>query len=223
MASQNDTSRLTFNQSGGLAEHLRVKLSVPATRTVALAGANEASIGTVYAGVHGTDPVTVQLKSKPGTRKMVAAGAFAAGAVVYGAAGGKIDDVPNGNPEGWALEASTDEDDVVEVLSMPGVSSVLAMGNGRVLIAGEVTLDGSNPTPIATGLAGIESAVVAFKRTTTPGLDPTDLTVDYTGSSGTVNVYAWAPTASGNVTLIASTNNTAVVAYQIVALLVAAS
>jgi hypothetical protein len=215
MSDQNDTSERTFNQSGGISQYLRVYLSTPATETVALAGATNKAIGTACANVFGTDPVTVLLRNKVGTRKMVAASAFAAGAQLYGVASGKVDDTPNGNYEGVALQAAGGANEVVEVYTGPAGSTVQALGDGKVMVVGEVTLDGSNPTAIASGLTAVEAVVVTIKGTATPGLDPLIITADY-GASPTVNLYAWKPTASGNVTLIASTDAARVVSYMIV-------
>jgi predicted RecA/RadA family phage recombinase len=73
---------------------------------------------------------------------------------------------------------------------------------GKV-VAGEAALDGSNPTPIVTGLTTIVSVELALKKNTAPGLGTSSLTYDTTG--GTVNVYGWKPTGAGDCTLIAST------------------
>jgi predicted RecA/RadA family phage recombinase len=71
------------------------------------------------------------------------------------------------------------------------------------IVAGEAALDGSNPTPIATGLTTIVSVDLTLKKNTAPGLGTSILTYDTTG--GTLNVYGWKPTAAGDCTLIAST------------------
>jgi len=88
-----------------------------------------------------------------------------------------------------------------------------SLANELKTFVGEVTLDGSNPTPVTTGLRKVLSAVVAHKTATAPGDDPTTFTVDYGGSvaDGVVNVYAWRNTGGTDPTLIASTNSTAVV------------
>jgi len=80
------------------------------------------------------------------------------------------------------------------------------------IVRGVVTLDGSNPTPVTTGLTTIYAACASIKRTTAAD-DPLTVTVDYTG--GTLNIYAWKPTAgTPNVfPLIDSTNNTAVISW----------
>ena len=53
-----------------------------------------------------------------GARKFVAAGAFAVGADIYGAAGGKVDDAAGtaNVPIGMALEAASGDGSIVEVL-----------------------------------------------------------------------------------------------------------
>lgn len=86
---------------------------------------------------------------------------------------------------------------------------------GYKIARGEVTLDGSNPTAIATGLATVVAATVTNKRSTAPGLDPHIFTVDYGGgvAAGTVNLYAWKPTTSTDTTLIASTDADDVISW----------
>lgn len=70
-------------------------------------------------------------------------------------------------------------------------------------VSGEIALDGSNPTPVATGLTTITSADLTLKGTAAPGVGTSVLT--YGTSGGTLNIYAWKVTGSGDATLIAST------------------
>lgn len=86
------------------------------------------------------------------------------------------------------------------------------------ILAGEVVLDGANPTSVTTGLTTILSAQATLKAAVTPGDDPSWLTVDYGGAvpAGRLDVYAWKNTGGTDPTLVASTNNTAVVAWQAV-------
>lgn len=130
------------------------------------------------------------------------------GAALAVASGGEID-----IESGGALKiAGTDKTaaiaDAVE-------SPVAGLADGYKVARGEVTLDGSNPTAIATGLATVVACTVTDKRATAPGLDPTHFTVDYGGgvAAGTVNLYAWKPTGAGDATLIASTDNDDVVSW----------
>lgn len=101
----------SFAASGPLGDNLRVRN--PAS--VALAGALDASIGTVETPVFSSlEPVAVRLRNAQGTRKMVANGAIPVGPV-YAAAAGKIS-ATGTVLEGFALEAATGDGDVIEVL-----------------------------------------------------------------------------------------------------------
>jgi hypothetical protein len=68
---------------------------------------------------------------------------------------------------------------------------------------GEVALDGSNPTPVATGLTAITGAVVTLKGSGAPGDSTAVVTYDFTG--GTLNIYGWQNTSGTDPTLVAST------------------
>jgi predicted RecA/RadA family phage recombinase len=71
------------------------------------------------------------------------------------------------------------------------------------MVVGEIALDGSNPTPVATGLSAIVGAVVALKTASAPGVGTSIVT--YNTSGGTLNLYGWKVTANNDTTLIAST------------------
>lgn len=75
----------------------------------------------------------------------------------------------------------------------------------KIARGGAAALDGSNPTPIATGLTTIVAAVVQLRGTAAPGDNTSVLTTDFTGSDGTLNVYAWKNTSGSDPTLVAST------------------
>jgi predicted RecA/RadA family phage recombinase len=75
--------------------------------------------------------------------------------------------------------------------------------NGYKIARGEGTLDGSNPTPIATGLTTVVAVVATLKGTAAPAVGTSVLTVNISGT--TANVYAWKPTGAGDTNLIAST------------------
>lgn len=69
---------------------------------------------------------------------------------------------------------------------------------------GEVALGGSNPTTVTTGFGtSISGCSLTIKESSAPGIATTTMT--YTTSGGTLSVYAWKPTSSGNPTLVAST------------------
>jgi hypothetical protein len=75
--------------------------------------------------------------------------------------------------------------------------------SGEFVVAGEVALDGSNPTPVVTGFDVITGVSLALKGTSAPGVGTSVLT--YGISGGTLNIYAWKVTNSTTTTLVAST------------------
>ena len=84
-------------------------------------------------------------------------------------------------------------------------------GNPLILASGTVTLDGSNPTPVTTGLTTITGASVSLYSSTAPADDPSWLSCTWT--DGTLNVYAWKYTSGTDPTLVASTDSAAVVTW----------
>lgn len=80
---------------------------------------------------------------------------------------------------------------------------LLQSGRGIREVAGEIALDGSNPTPIVTGLTAISAVSLTLAGNAAPGDNTSMLT--YEISSGTVNVYAWKNTSGTDPTLVAST------------------
>lgn len=113
MSTYVETPTKSFSASGAIAAFLRVKTP----SSLATAGAADIEIGTLEeAALAASDIVPVRLRTAGGTAKMVAAGAISADANVYGAAGGKVNDVANGNFIGTAINASGADGDVIEVL-----------------------------------------------------------------------------------------------------------
>lgn len=105
--------------------------------------------------------------------------------------------------------------DGADVTHAVAAGSVAGLAAGYKLARGEVTLDGTNPTPIATGLATVVAASVTLKSAVTPGDDPSWCSVDYGGgvTAGTINLYAWKNTGGTDPTLVASTNAAAVFSW----------
>jgi len=87
------------------------------------------------------------------------------------------------------------------------------LANNTKTIGGEVALDGSNPTAVSTGLSTIVSVDLQLEGSSAPGVGTSNVT--YTKSGGTVSIYAWKVTASGNATLVASTG-TETVSYTVI-------
>jgi len=79
------------------------------------------------------------------------------------------------------------------------------------IFSGEILLDASNPTPVATPFKVITGVALTLKTVTAPGVVTSVLTYDTSG--GTLNIYAWKVTSSSVTTLIASTEATDTVGY----------
>jgi hypothetical protein len=82
-------------------------------------------------------------------------------------------------------------------------NGVIGAASGYAIARGETALDGSNPTPITTGLTTITGVAVTLKSTSAPGVGTSVVT--YGMSGGTLNLYGWKVTSSADTTLIAST------------------
>lgn len=70
------------------------------------------------------------------------------------------------------------------------------------VLADEVALDGTNPTPIVTGFTKVEAVALTLLYSSAPADSTSILTYAIVG--GTVNVYAW-KAAAADPTLEAST------------------
>lgn len=91
---------------------------------------------------------------------------------------------------------------ISQVLSNLGIQqSVLAAG--AKIVGGVATLDGSGATPVTTGLTTILAAVAVIQLGTAPGVGTSVLTVTFSG--GTLSIWPWKVTGTGDATLIAST------------------
>lgn len=182
--------------AGAVNSYLRVKTP----GAVAAAGALDQSIGTMEKDCLAAGPCSVRLKTAEGTRKMVAAAAISAGALVYGAASGKISSVANGNVEGVALEAASADGDVIEVLTinhpvqngvtLASASGALTVAPGTVVITKTGSLAAltlAAPTSAQNGMILRVTSATAFAHTVTA----TSLIDDgVTGGSKTTATFA---------------------------------
>lgn len=200
-----ETACKTFTAGGAIAVFLRVKLSAG---VLAAAGVNEDEIGTIERATFASgDKVAVRLLSAQGTRKMVASAAISAGARIYQAAGGKISATPAGKCLGLALEAASDEDDVIEVLYDPHLfASIEGVAGGYKIARGQHTTVAASDT-VVTGLATVVSAVAVLDD------DPVDGVMQVTASigdqagapaAGSILIKGWKST-DGDATQIAAT------------------
>jgi hypothetical protein len=80
----------------------------------------------------------------------------------------------------------------------------VGIGANYKIARGETALDGTNPTPVATGLTNCVGFVAMLKGSSAPGDDTSVLTA-VIGAAGAVSVYAWKNTSGSDPTLVAST------------------
>ena len=74
--------------------------------------------------------------------------------------------------------------------------------------AGSVTLDGSNPTSVTTGLSVILACEVEQMAAATPNDDPIGFTLDTHAVAGRLDIYAFANASGTDPTWVASTQST---------------
>ena len=111
---QRNAGLKSFISTVAILRALRVKL---VSGEVVVTGAGEEGIGSTTHGAAAKAPVAVQLDGH--TEELVSAGAVVAGANVYSAADGKVDDAVSGLRLGIALQAAGGADENLEVLIKP--------------------------------------------------------------------------------------------------------
>jgi hypothetical protein len=93
-------------------------------------------------------------------------------------------------------------DGAVNAVSTLGVIGVAA---GYKIARGTTALDGSNPTPVTTGLSTVVAATLTLHDAGAPGVGTcliTNLTTNW--ATGALAVDAWKPTSNSDPTLVAS-------------------
>jgi hypothetical protein len=100
---------------------------------------------------------------------------------------------------GSAATVKSGSTDISAALATP----VAGVASGYKLARGETALDGSNPTPVTTGLTTIVACTLTIKATAALG-DNTSV-VSYGTSSGTMNMYGFKNTGGTDPTLVDST------------------
>ncbi len=93
----------------------------------------------------------------------------------------------------------------VDKTSAVAGSGVAGVAAGYLVARGETALDGSNATPVATGLTTVIAFMATLKGTAAPGDSTSVLTSNIAGAAGNVDVYAWKNTTGTDPTLVAST------------------
>ena len=86
----------------------------------------------------------------------------------------------------------------------PGDWLVTSTGPLRI-VSGTIALDGSNPTPVTTGLGQIVAGGASLSSSTAPGTSTIYVSAQFASVGGTMNLYAWKATATGDCTYVAST------------------
>ena len=114
--SQENLGSKAFVAGEDLEAYRRVKLSSGSGTQVEYADAGEDFIGITGAKVVSGDFVTVNLKTRGKTFKVVAVDAIAVGGDFYVAADGKVSASVSGSIQGKLLEASANDLEVVEAL-----------------------------------------------------------------------------------------------------------
>ena len=114
--SQFNIGAKAFTAGEDLEAYRRVKLSAGSGSQVEYADAGEDFIGITAAKAAQGEHITVDLKTRGRTYKVVALDAIAEGGDFYGADDGKVSSVVNGSIQGKVLEASSDDLEVVEGL-----------------------------------------------------------------------------------------------------------
>ncbi len=118
MATVNDTGFKTFTATAvALAKNVRVLLD--SSGTISVAGVSDEWIGTTVEDIAASGTGTVRLRNQSGTHFFTASAAITAGAKLYAAASGKVDDgstvLGGGAPIGFeAIGAATADGDIIE-------------------------------------------------------------------------------------------------------------
>ena len=169
--SQENVGIKAFTAGEALEAFRRVKLSAGSGTQVEYADAGEEFIGITAAAAASGDSVSVIMRSASRTHKAVAAEVLAAGAVIYGANDGKVQDTVSGTAQGIALEAATADGEVIEVYFNNGAAGNISpasvindaanIGAFPILIRKVCNFDGV-PTAIAVATAARKLRIVDY-------------------------------------------------------------
>lgn len=196
MSQMTDEPLKSFPSTAALAQHRRVKMSAG---ILAYAGSTDAELGTLQQDQFAStaaDNATVLLRTAEGTAKMVALDAITAYDPVYAAANGKIS--ASGTVlVGKALETSSADGDIIEVLRVGEASNSAAAGGTT---AAAFLVDSDSTTP-KIELAAQTGGTGDYKLTIKP---PATLTgsrvatypVDAAGNLVVDSVFAATPAAT---------------------------
>lgn len=180
MADYNETGILTLEAASDIEAFRGLKRD--SNGKWAYAGAGEAHMGLAESTMASGRRVDAKLRNFPGSRKVVAAGAFAAGAFLFAAASGKVDDVAVGAAQYKAKTAATADGDVVEAYPIqPGCDDVVSAS--YTITAGDVT---ATYVDVDTGF-GVRPRGVSVVVTNAAGTTQRAITTTFP-SAGTVRI-----------------------------------
>ena len=148
MSQQTEHGHKTFTAGEALAQYRRVKLDASSGTTVVYADADDAGLGVTQGAADNGDQVTVRLWSAPGSFKLTAGAALAAGVALTGADDGKVTTLTGTGLGLTAAEAASADASIIEGLpASDGGSGPLGRG-GALLFAN--TADSSTVTNTTT-------------------------------------------------------------------------
>lgn len=204
MSQQVENATIALVAGAALEAYRRVKLD--GTGQAVYAGAGEPAIGLTAAKAASGAKVGVRLLNGAGTFKAVASAAITQFALVYGTASGKVDDSSIANPGsglGIALEAATADNDVIEVMPIPGAL-------GTRYVSGQHTSVAASDT-VVTGLASVGGIVATLDSDPVAGAQSVTASIgDQAGApaAGSVLIKTWKATGAGDTALIAASTFT---------------
>lgn len=180
-----ETNLKAFTAGAAIDQYLRVKL---ASGVLQVATAADQALGTVEVESFASgDVVPVRLYSAVGSRKMVASVAITAGNLVYSAAGGKV--AATGTVvEGIALETSTADGDIIEVMSVAGGGLSGQQTAAQVLRSRVTTANVNAGATLLPAVPGFKYRIQDMTMIAIGGAAATATTVDILATQSTSSV-----------------------------------
>lgn len=180
-----ETNLKAFTAGAAIDQYLRVKL---ASGVLQVATAADQALGTVEVESFASgDVVPVRLYSAVGSRKMVASVAITAGNLVYAAAGGKV--AATGTVvEGIAIETSTADGDIIEVMSVAGGGLSGQQTAAQVLRSRVTTANVNAGATLLPAVPGFKYRIQDMTMIAIGGAAATATTVDILATQSTSSV-----------------------------------
>tara|TARA_R110000868_G_scaffold403615_1_gene681062 strand:+ start:152 stop:910 length:759 start_codon:yes stop_codon:yes gene_type:complete len=180
-----ETNLKAFTAGAAIDQYLRVKVS---SGVLQVATAADQALGTVEVESFASgDIVPVRLYSAVGSRKMVASVAITAGNLVYSAAGGKV--AATGTVvEGIALETSTADGDIIEVMSVAGGGLSGSQTTAQVLRSRVTTANVNAGATLLPAVPGFKYRIQDMTMISIGGAAATATTIDILATQSTSSV-----------------------------------